>query len=268
VGKRVPSIADPVSGYGYFGGSTNALGYGPSGDFQTQGNANGYSRISTLQGTATLDVPVSAIGGTWTTVFDYQWLKKDYQEDSDTTPLSVFEFYNGSRVHQISTETRLNGATGRLKWIAGAYWLHIAGNYDEGANGSSYGGLADLYRLTTGSVALFGQVEYALTRKLNLTVGGRYTWDWKDIGYSASYPGFSYAFDAATYGALAHRNDGFWSGKVALDYHFTPTVLGYVSVNRGVKGAASTRRSIRRRSWAIRRPFRSSPKRWSITKPG
>jgi iron complex outermembrane receptor protein len=237
--ESVPSVADPVTGYGSFGGSLNALGYPASGDYQTQGEANGYARIDSAQGTAKLDVPVQALGGTWTTLFDYQWLRKAYQEDSDTTPLNTFEFYNGSHVRQQSVETRLNGDTGGVKWIAGAYFLHIDGHYTEGANGSSYGGqLADIYTLRTTSYAIFGQAEVPLAPRLNLTIGGRYTWDSKDLDFTSAYPGFSFTFNAATDGALAHRSDGFWSGKVGLDYRFSPGILGYVSINRGTKAGS------------------------------
>jgi iron complex outermembrane recepter protein len=235
----VPAVADPVTGYGSFGGSTTALGYPGSGNYQTEGERAGYADIDSAQGTAKLEVPLAGGNATWTTLFDYQWLKKAYQEDSDGSPLDYFEFYNGSHVRQESVETRVNGTSGGIKWIAGAYFLHIDGNYTEGAYGSSYGGqLADVYSLRTTSYAIFGQAEIPLARALNLTVGGRYTWDWKDLDYTSTYPDFSYTFNAATDGALAHRNDGFWSGKIGLDYRFSPQVLGYVSVNRGVKAGS------------------------------
>jgi iron complex outermembrane receptor protein len=234
--ESVPSTVGP-DGYGFFSGNANALGYSASGPFKTIGEASGHARIDTLGDTAKLDIPVERLGATFTQILDFQHIRKSYLEDSDTTPLPVFEFFNGSQVSQYSSETRLAGDAGGIKWIGGFYYLQIDGTYTEGAQGSAYGGLLyDPYSLRTESYAAFVQGEAPITDRLSVTSGLRYTFDQKDISYQSSYPGFSYKFGPGTVGSLSHLENDLWSGKVELDYKLDKDLLAYASYNRGVKG--------------------------------
>ncbi len=230
-----------AQGYGYDAPGLDGLGYGPTGAFGSRGDTRGYARNENYGQSATLSMPVKAIDAELHVTVDYQHLLKSYLEDSDTTPLDVFNFFSGSDVEQYSGEARLNGDVGPLKWITGLYLLGIDGGYNEGAHGEAYGGesttggLLDPYGLRTRSYALFGQVDYSLTDKLHLTVGGRYTRDDKVFNFSSSYPGFSFLFNTTTDGGLSRLNSGFWSGKIGLDYQATNTLLFYGSINKGVK---------------------------------
>ena len=78
----------------------------------------------------TLIVPLT------TAVGDYSKLTKKYAEDSDATPQTWFQFFNGSNVNQESGELRLNGGNDKLNWTTGAYALRIDGNYYEGWDGN------------------------------------------------------------------------------------------------------------------------------------
>src|ERR1700724_2122106 len=71
-------------------------------------------------------------GAALTVVADYTSLRKDYQEDSDASPDTLFQFFNGSKVDQESLEARLNGGNNSLNWTAGVYGLRINGDYYEG----------------------------------------------------------------------------------------------------------------------------------------
>ncbi len=116
----------------------NASGLTNSGPFTIRDNVSGYAKIKTSGLTAKY---TSDLGfATFTGIADYSALKKQYQEDSDASPYTVFQFFNGSDVKQQSLELRLNGGDKQLNWTAGAYGLHIDGNYYEGWQGPAFFG--------------------------------------------------------------------------------------------------------------------------------
>ena len=107
-----------------------------SGPFTTRDNISGFAKLSTSGFTAKYTQTLSF--ATLTVIGDYSHLQKDYQEDSDASPYTLFEFFNGSKVNQQSIEARLNGGDEKLNWTAGVYGLRIAGNYYEGWIGPSF----------------------------------------------------------------------------------------------------------------------------------
>lgn len=60
-----------------------------------------------------------------TVIMDRQSVKRDYIEDSDASPFPDFNFFLNTDAQQWSTEIRLNGETGKAKWVAGFYYLNI-----------------------------------------------------------------------------------------------------------------------------------------------
>ncbi len=114
----------------------NATGVPNSGPFTIRDNISGYAKLSTSGFTAKYTQNLS--GATLTVIGDYSHLQKDYQEDSDSSPFTLFEFFNGSRVNQQSIEARLNGGDEKFNWTAGVYGLRISGDYYEGWIGPSY----------------------------------------------------------------------------------------------------------------------------------
>jgi hypothetical protein len=77
-------------------------------------------------------------GPTLTVIGDYSKLSKRYQEDSDASPYTLFQFFNGSDVNQESLEARLNGGDTKPNWTAGLYGLRIDGKYHEGWQGPAF----------------------------------------------------------------------------------------------------------------------------------
>lgn len=192
----------------------NASGLPNSGPFTTRDNQAGYARIKTSGLTAKFTDDLGFAN--FTAIGDYSALKKDYQEDSDATPYTIFQFFNGSDVSQESLELRLNGGDKTLNWTAGLYGLNIDGKYYEGWQGPVFFGAHEFndggwpygdptkfvtqgaqpdpngglpatkapYELKTKSYAAFGQVEYRLNELVGFTLGGRVTHDQKDYTYS------------------------------------------------------------------------------------
>lgn len=114
----------------------NASGVPNSGPFTTRDNISGFAKIKTsgISGKYTRDLA----GMSLNVIGDFQRLNKDYQEDSDASPTTLFEFFNGSKVSQESLEIRLNGGDSTLNWTAGLYGLRIDGHYYEGYIGPAF----------------------------------------------------------------------------------------------------------------------------------
>ena len=196
----------------------NASGLPNSGPFVIRDNISGFTR---LKGSGLTAKYTSDFGGgtTLTVVGDYTSLRKDYQEDSDASLDTLFEFFNGSKVDQESLEARLNGGDKTINWTAGVYGLRINGDYYEGwlgpefftaaqfPNGwpfgnppywhdpagrdtvvdpgtGAYPATRSPYSLKTTSYAAFGQVEDRFTDLIGVTLGARITEDKKDYLFS------------------------------------------------------------------------------------
>ena len=104
--------------------------------FTTYDNLSGFAKIksSGLTGTYAQDLGFARL----TVIGDYSKLRKDYAEDSDVSPFTLFQFFNGSDVDQQSLEARLNGGDNLLNWTAGLYGLRIDGKYYEGWQGPAF----------------------------------------------------------------------------------------------------------------------------------
>ena len=114
----------------------NASGVPNSGPFTIRDNISGFARIKTSGISAKYTQDLS--GATLTVIGDFSRLSKDYQEDSDASPTTLFEFFNGSRVTQESLEARLNGGDKTFNWTAGLYGLRVDGKYYEGWIGPAF----------------------------------------------------------------------------------------------------------------------------------
>lgn len=109
--------------------------------------------------------------------------------------------------------------------------------------------LADqVFTLTRPSKAIYGEGAYALTDKLTLTVGLRYTFD--EVRYSAartivydlggtnpiaSLVPYSFPYNPALPAVQQARKTQRLTGRVVADYKFADHILGYLSYSRGYR---------------------------------
>ncbi|HVW70522.1 MAG TPA: TonB-dependent receptor, partial [Steroidobacteraceae bacterium] len=216
----------------------------------------GYNKEHMLGSTLTLHGRFDGL--TLTSISDFSQYYKDYNEDSESTPQDLVQFWTSVDTKQYSQELHLdNGADGPVRWVAGVYALKMNGKYDEG-NGQGeeyfelipygpYPGGDQRYTIDTKSWSEFAQSEFDLVKSLTLTVGGRWSteektfnYDWygqtagfKGSPYVSSTPFFQINPSLSGDAARIHRSD--WSGKVALNYQITQDVMPYVSWNKGLK---------------------------------
>ena len=136
LGPGVNGIAGPADNpYGTCAGC-NATGIPGGESFTTHDNLSGFAKIKTSGITAKYAQDLGF--ATLTVIGDYNNLRKDYAEDSDASPFTLFQFFNGSKVDQQSLEARLNGGDKTLNWTAGLYGVRINGKYYEGWQGPAF----------------------------------------------------------------------------------------------------------------------------------
>jgi len=171
---------------------------------------------------------------------EYSWLQELGGLDSPPNLLSV-EDNEGDDADQISQEFRLTKDGDRLFWVAGAYYFKE--NVDRFANvpiffgpGSPVapGALLDrswLQSATNTSMALFGQVVWSMTDALALTLGGRHTWDEKEMdnAYYSSPGNEVYNFKG-----LEESWDEF-TPRVTVDWQITDDHMLFATWSKGYK---------------------------------
>jgi iron complex outermembrane receptor protein len=168
---------------------------------------------------------------------DYAWLQELTGGDTPPQLLGVADF-EGEESDQISQEFRLTGETDKLYWIAGAYYINE--NVDRFAQTPiQFGpvinpGLLLDQRYTqvadNTSYALFGQLTYSITDSLDLTLGGRQTWDEKNIDQSFSY-GTNEIF------SLTDLEDDWnaFTPRATLDWKFSDDHMLFMTYSEGYK---------------------------------
>jgi iron complex outermembrane recepter protein len=158
-----------------------------------------------------------------------------FLQDLDTTGAHLTSLLATQQARQDSVEVRLaSESSGSLTWQVGAYYFREAGFTDADLSFFAPSGFVLLSTdprldIKSRSEALFGQAAYALSDRLNLTVGLRYTRDEKDALQYARTAGFP---------DLVTPKSNSWSsptGKVTLDYTLNSDAFLYGTISRGYK---------------------------------
>lgn len=209
------------------------------------------------------------------------WRELHWSAGSDLSgspvPIADLTFAEGQR--QLSEEVQLLGTAldSRLKYVAGLYYFNESGYiHDYVIFGDGLLQIDGPNSLWTQSYAGYLHADYAVTDRIGLTVGARYSEDRKqydggqqelnDFYYKITgcYP---YNASAALIGAPAnlscrqalgytnpdnpqqiypygknHQNDAEFLPTAGLQYHFTPDVMAYVSYAKGFKSGGWTTR--------------------------
>lgn len=242
-GVLTPSLVNPVLGYIDNDGDVY------SGDY----DKDGFNDLQTEGYSATVKWDLERF--TLTSITDYSTVRRDYIEDSDASPVPMFNFFLTTDAEQFSQEVRLNGATENMNWVAGLYYLDLSVQDSNGAETEPFidpagdtpavSGLDNPYETNTQSWSIFGQVERSLTDQLTGTLGARWIRDEKDHQYLVNVVDFipgtvqrngnpNILAQLAAYSG--ERKDDEFSVRAALNYQVHDDLLLYGSWNRGVKG--------------------------------
>lgn len=206
-------------------------------------------RIEGEQGT--LDLRFQTPLGELATLTDYQHSFQQIRISLDLTRLGVANGNTPFDEKRFSQEVRLSNSVGPLSYLVGAYYLHIDAEQSGGktfdvANpfaafnpGSAlydlrgFNALLQPSYLETEAYAVFGQIGYDLTDKLNLTVGLRQGHD-KLSGVTGSFFGTRTGLVIPTT-PMTYREAEFdaTTGSANLSYKIAPDIVGYGSYSRG-----------------------------------
>ena len=184
--------------------------------------------------------------------------------DLTDQPVPIYTLYTINDTNSYSEELKLNGKAwdNRLKYTTGLF------AYKE-KNFSFIGDQINLwfpfgrvplpffgrnYDLNVKSYAVFADLQFALTDKLNLIAGGRYTWDKKDlvmdarVGSQVGYElvGGAPNYDNATLQALGISTNlrfSKFTPKLGLQYKFTDDVNAYLTYSKGWKSGGWSART-------------------------
>lgn len=175
------------------------------------------------------------------------WTVND-NNDPDILPVNFLNINSGdSEVDQYSQELRLTSDTEEgIQWVGGLFFSNIQ-NLGHGEQSGAFfpllpPGLVLGSSITSDfenqSIAAFGEIDFPLTEKFNLIVGGRYTEETLDLVYTqgpapgtlGQLPG---RFAGTVDGSIDEQN---LSGRITLKYQFAEDVMGYALAARGYKG--------------------------------
>lgn len=182
-------------------------------------------------------------GAELTAIIAHESFDRKEFEDFDATSSNEGGEYFHNKIHTQSEELRLASPSAqRFRWLAGAY------RSDEKTSGgfmSDFSDVASLrnifavdYDQVVHSTGAFGDLDYDLTDKLTLTIGGRYE---HESRYLNDYTSRNLAPVAQLLVATNQQlKTDQWSGKAEVDYHLTPDALVYAQISRGVKSGGFT----------------------------
>jgi iron complex outermembrane receptor protein len=142
------------------------------------------------------------------------------------------DFLQRTEFDTLTQEFQFNGTAGSATYVAGLYYL----SEDLSANALNVflGRLRTLSKQETTSYAAYADFSIPVADRLDLSLGGRYTRDKKDVSQSAinaaGAPTFTNVSGSKTWSEFSPR--------VALDFQATEAVLLYASWGKGFKAGA------------------------------
>jgi iron complex outermembrane receptor protein len=204
-------------------------------------------------------------------VSSYTSADKQQSLDVDSGPAPQLIVTNISKIDWFTQELRLEGETDKFRWIVGAYYMTIDGQFGQNLSDSigglnvfgglftpvAFGGSTQTFldasvdaSLKTDSYSIFGQLDYDLSDQLTLSVGVRGIQEEKEYVYTDNF--FINTRDATVEnlasGAIPlgsflddhseNTSDFLWSGKIGLQYAHTDDLMLYANINRGVKAGS------------------------------
>ncbi len=214
-------------------------------------------------------------GMEFTSITNYMTMDKFYDEDGDALAVPVLTFQTFVDWTQFSQEFRLSGSTDSSRWQVGAFYLDMendggtsvtgapafgnivasgrilaAGGVDTAlATADPFNGFegaigTQLFVLDSRNWSIFGQADFELNDRLNLTAGLRWSQDDKEIDWRLVFAdNFNPTLTITTEADLVAVNPGVdeidygdWAGRLALNYEVSDSTIVFGSVNRGIKG--------------------------------
>lgn len=225
----------------------------------TYGAGNNYSRLRNygVMGTIELDISNDV---TLKSITAYRAQKWDIGLDIDGTPVQIFEPNVLQDQSQFSQELQLSGKMidNRLNWLVGAYYFDE--HADEQQNPNFAAGLFTILNpasFDTKSYAAFAHLNFAVTDRIGITLGARYTEEVKHLNpgqadvnlflqKAAGVPAILYPDpdDLRQLLPIDRQRQKFtnFSPRIGLEFKPVDDVMIYGSFSRGYKSGGWTTR--------------------------
>jgi iron complex outermembrane receptor protein len=176
-------------------------------------------------------------------------ISADIGVDGDQTPYSLQTSQTQLNQHQYSQEFQLSGTAfgDRLNFIVGAYLFNELGSsklYTESFHGiwenipvalrtnADAGDTQTYFSLNAKSYAIYGQATFAVSDKVDFTLGGRLNKDEKDYAFSVLFTQRN--VDQVPFSRASAEWKSF-SPKLGIEWRPVDHVMAYVSYSEGFK---------------------------------
>ncbi len=255
----IPSAANPIPGPtfvpGLMAGYQALVGYTQGDALETDSNADVFSEATLWGGGLTIAYDVTDTIE-FKSITGYRDWDTERLLDMDGTPFTILHPRLAVDADFFSQELQLLGSTNRLDWVAGAYY-----SKEEGTDGSVTSAVAVLNPFNpnvldgdveNSSWALFAQGTYAVTDRLNATVGLRYTEEKKELtSHNRSFNQITQSFvcqvppgnlpiDECSADFSDTFSDPSW--LVSADYQLRDGLMTYASISKGFRGGGQNLR--------------------------
>ena len=156
-----------------------------------------------------------------TSITTHRLYETFFTADFDLNPIEIMHGTNDADLEKTSQELRLSSNTDRMRWVAGLYY-----DNDDDVVKASVDSIVPMIRFDSNvelegeAYAVFGQLRYAVTSQMGITGGLRYEYQEKEMNAISS----------------GRSNEDSWDDiapKFAVDYSFTPEIMGYATVAKG-----------------------------------
>lgn len=220
-------------------------------------NTNGRTFTHSDATGAVLEANLELAHGTLTSVTGYRDLDDDASNDLDGDSIDLLQSPRVQHVEQFSQELRFSGGepSSRFDYVAGLmYFLQdheqdrwqildctLLGSCPGRTPGEVSVRLESLQKQRTDTYAVFAQGNYHVTPKTRLTLGGRYSYEYKHIDYNP--PGFNLA--PAGLAPFVSRSAHFerFTPRVGADYRPNDNLMYFASYATGLKAGGFNGRS-------------------------
>ncbi len=176
-------------------------------------------------------------------------LERQEYADWDAVPAGAAGVFFTTEAEVMSHELRLTGTGANVNWVAGA--LYATEDLEELYQSDFVASFGPGFAVSTPSeqevetLAVYAHADWALSEEWTLVGGLRYEDEERELNglgtFATGFGTFNFA-NGTTDGTLEFRETDFSevTGKIALEYRPTDTVLAYASFSRGIKSGGFT----------------------------
>ncbi|MGY0618162.1 TonB-dependent receptor [Lysobacter sp. A378] len=166
----------------------------------------------------------------WRHIAHYRSMDSTIYVDVDGTDQLLYHLFQDQEQSQYGYESQLiSQGDGPLTWVAGVFGFREQNEQPTRNDIFGIGGVYDIAQDTT-ALAAYAQATYAVSDRLNLTAGGRFSNEKKDLSVLARDPAGNETFRVTRNGRWSKPD---W--KLMADYDLSANVMAFATISTGFK---------------------------------